>query len=193
MDHEYHSMDFLELWKEKIFLGQEFLTWLWLCSEIDNKFSTDEHPMIEVWFENSLKLESGHGPSKKSVTCQNSDSENGTEWAEAFTAVMKNKKVINARLRIRNEEFEWALTLPSDTLSPKSIKLISGGDIKQEEDTKLSLTGSLLDRITFFLELSNIIEDLLGLFLEIRLSPEWESEEIPRLRGWIARLSQENN
>ena len=27
---------FLDLWREKIFLGREFLTWLWIVSEIES-------------------------------------------------------------------------------------------------------------------------------------------------------------
>jgi recombination associated protein RdgC len=184
-------IDFFELWQEKMFLGEEFLTWLWLCSEVDNKFATDDHNEVEVWFENSLKLESGQGPSKKSVTCQNSDKENGSDWSEAFTAIMRDKRVINARLRIRNEEREWALTLPSDTLNPKSIKIVSGGDFKSDDGGQVGQAGALLDRVTFFLDLSSIIESLLGNFLELRLSPEWESEELPRLRGWVTRWARE--
>jgi hypothetical protein len=192
MDAEKH-IDFLELWKEKIFLGQEFLTWLWLNSEVDSSFPLDEANVIDIWFENTLRLESGQGPSKKTVTCQNTDKENGSQWAEAFTAIKKNKQVINAKLRVRSEEREWSLVLPSDTLSPKSIKIISGGDFKQKDEGQLSLIGSLLDRVTFYIELSNILESLLGRFLELRLSPKWNDEELPRLRGWINRWAEEDN
>ncbi|MDR2368451.1 MAG: hypothetical protein LBF58_10170 [Deltaproteobacteria bacterium] len=191
MAQEKH-VDFFELWQEKIFLGEEFLTWLWLSSEVDNKFTTEDGTEFEVWFENSLKLESGQGPSKKSVTCQNSDKENGAEWAEAFTAVMRNKKVINARLRVRNEEREWSLTLPSDTLNPKSVKLLAGADFREEDDGQVSQVGALLDRVAYFVELSTIVESLLGIFLQLRLSPEWQSEELPRLKGWVARWTREN-
>jgi recombination associated protein RdgC len=190
MAQERH-VDFLELWQEKMFLGQEFLTWLWLSSEVDNKFAVPGGTEIEVWFENSIRLEIGQGQSRKSVTCQSSGQEDGSGWAEAFTAVWRNKKVSNARLRIRSDEREWALTLPSDTLSPKSVKLLAGADFKQAESGKAALAGALLDRTTFLVELANLLENLLGLFLGLRLSQAWETEELPRLKGWVARWAQE--
>ncbi|MDR2301256.1 MAG: hypothetical protein LBF38_04370 [Deltaproteobacteria bacterium] len=180
-------VDYVQLWQEKIFLGEEFLTWLWLCSEVDNNFVTQKGDNYEVWFENSLRLESGQGPTKRSVTCQNSNKDGSFEWAEAFTAVKMNKKVINARLRVRFEEREWSLTLPSDTLSPKSIKLLAGVDFKDENDAMATQAGTLIDRVVYFMELTQIIETLLGMFLKIRLSPDWAKEELPRLKGWISR------
>jgi recombination associated protein RdgC len=180
-------IDFFELWQDKMFLGQEFLTWLWLCSEIDNKFAYDDQNRVEVWFENSLRLERGQGPSKKTVTCQSSDKENGAEWAEAFTAITKDKKVMTGRLRIRVEEREWVMSLPADTLSPKSLKMVSGADFDKKEDGQLSQVGALLDRVSYFIDLCGVIEYLLGRFFALRLSPEWESEELPRLRSWVAR------
>ena len=185
------TIDFFELWQEKMFLGEEFLTWLWLCSEIDNGFAADGGPQVEIWFENSLKLQSGQGPSKKSVTCQNAGKENGSEWPEAFTAVMRNKKVINGRLRIKSEEREWSLGLPADTLCHKSAKLVAGAEFKDDDDGKLTKVGALLDRVVYFTELTNTIETLLGMFLKLRLSPEWASEELPRLRAWVARWTRE--
>jgi recombination associated protein RdgC len=184
-------VDFFELWQEKIFLGEEFLTWLWLSSEVDNNFEAEDGTTFEVWFEKSLKLESGKGPTKKSITCQNAGNDSGSEWAEAFTAIMKNKTVINASIRVRSEEREWALTLPSDTLNPKSIKLMSGADIKDDDDNKITKSGTLLDRVAYFVELNKIIESLLTIFLKIRLSPEWITDELPRLRGWVTRWSKE--
>ncbi|MDR2386211.1 MAG: hypothetical protein LBE80_01330 [Deltaproteobacteria bacterium] len=180
-------VDYLQLWQEKMFLGEEFLTWLWLCSEVDNNFETQKGDNYEVWFENSLRLESGQGPTKKSVTCQNSNKDGSSEWAEAFTAVKMNKKVINARIRIRFEEREWALTLPSDTLCPKSVKLLGGADFKDENEATATQAGALIDRMVFFVELTQILEALLDMFLKIRLSDQWTKEELPRLKGWITR------
>jgi recombination associated protein RdgC len=185
-------IDFYELWQEKIFLGEEFLTWLWLRSEMGDPFATDDGTALGIRFENSLRLGIGQGPGKKSVTCQDSARDITPEWPEAFTAVARNKKVKSGRLRIKSGEREWSLTLPHDTLGPKSVKLMAGADFRDEDDGQTTQAGALLDRMVFFIELSGIIESLLGAFLRLRLSPEWESEELPRLRAWVSGWARDD-
>ena len=187
------NRDFLDLWQETIFIGQEFLTWLWLASEVDNTFELKGGLSVEVWFENSLRLESGQGDSRRQLTCQTAKETASHEWAEAFMAVMLAKKVNSGRLRIKTDEREWSMTLPADTLAPKSIKLPAVPEPPPGESGQgiLAQAGQFLDRVSLLSELAGIVEALLAHFLEIRLSPKWKEEELPRLRGWLLRWDQE--
>ncbi|MDR0881839.1 MAG: hypothetical protein LBP55_04785 [Candidatus Adiutrix sp.] len=175
---------FLDLWQDKLFLGQEFLSWLWITSEINgnllNLKGKDCPPAVELWFESRLTLEAGEGNDRKSVTCQAP----GAEWAEAHTALKRGKKMVKGRLKIRNEEKEWGLTLAADTLTPQSVKLprtFAAGE--EEDDTE---AGRFLERAALLKELLAIVESLFRQFLEVRLSPEWERAELPRLNRWLA-------
>ena len=183
--------DFLDLWQDTLFIGQEFLTWLWLASEVDNRFELKDGLSVEVWFENSLRLESGHGDTRRQLTCQTAKETSSHEWAEAFMAVMLAKKVNSGRVRIKTEEREWSMTIPADTLSPKSIKMPPAPDPADASDPSTALAGQFLDRVALLSELTGIVEALLAHFLELRLSPRWTGEELPRLRGWLVKCDQE--
>ncbi len=179
---------FLDLWREKLFLGQEFLTWLWITSEINGNLLNLKPapggavpPAIELWFESRLTLEAGEGADKKSVTCQTP----GAEWAEAHTALRRGKKLTRGRMKIRTEEKEWGLGLSADTLTPQGVKFpktFAAGE-EEEDDTEI---GRFLERVALFNELSAIVEALYRQFLEVRLSPAWEQSERPRLNRWLA-------
>jgi hypothetical protein len=188
------EIDFLDLWQSKLFLGMEFLTWLWVRSEVDNEFTLLGGDTVTVWFEGSLKLEKDYGETKQSLTFQHPNQPIDHEWTEAFAAVMRRKQVVNAKIHIRSEENEWSLNLPADTLNPKAVKMVAGANFKEEQgEGLLALTGTLLDRATLLVELNDLVESLLGLFLDMRFSPEWESEELPRLRKWVRQWVREGN
>lgn len=182
---------FLDLWEQKYFLGPDFLTWLWINSEINGNLlnlkpvkASSQPPetfpeAVELWFESRLTLESGGGGEKKSVTCQTP----GTEWAEAHTALRQGKKLTRGRLRIRTEEKEWGLSLSADTLTPQGVKFpktFSPGE--EAEDGEV---GRFMERVALLNELTGILESLFRQFLELRLSADWESAELPRLNRWL--------
>lgn len=183
---------FLDLWQEKYFLGQEFLTWLWIESEINGNLlnikaidgapiARDAFPTaVELWFENRLTLESGEGGEKKSVTCQTP----GAEWAEAHSALRHGKKLTRGRLKIRSEEKEWALTLIADTLTPQAVKFPKTFTEGEEEDD--SDIGRFMERVALLNELTAIVNSLYSQFLALRLSPAWDKESLPRLNKWLA-------
>lgn len=172
---------FLDLWKEKIFLGQEFLTWLWIVSEINgNLLNIKPQGAIELWFENRMVLESGEGGDRKSVACQDPSA----QWAEAHTALRRAKKLTKARLKVRTEEKEWGLSLAADTLAPQGVKFpqtFASGE--EEEDSEI---GKFMERVALLNELMAIVESLFKEFLEIRLTGDWEERELPRLNKWLA-------
>ncbi len=182
-DNQLEPAAFLDLWQEKLFLGQEFLTWLWMNSEIcGNYLSLGERGAVELWFESRLSLESGEGADKKSVTCQNP----GAEWSEAYTALRRSKKLARGRLKIRVEEKEWSLTLSADSLAPQGVsfpKTFTHGEDEEDE----SLIGRFMERVALLNELNAIIEALFGQFLQLRLSSAWSEKVLPELNKWLAQ------
>lgn len=183
---------FLDLWQEKYFLGPEFLTWLWIESEINGNLLNLKPlensglprdsfpPAVELWFESRLTLESGEGGEKKSVTCQTP----GAEWAEAHSALRHGKKLTRGRLKIRTEAKEWGLTLIADTLTPQGVKFPKTFTEGEEEDD--SEIGRFMERVALFNELTAIVQSLYLQFLELRLSPQWDKKTLPRLNKWLA-------
>ncbi|MDR3155454.1 MAG: hypothetical protein LBW85_14605 [Deltaproteobacteria bacterium] len=179
------GIDFLDLWNDKMFLGEEFLTWLYLASESGG--GTVKLPgshSVELFFESSLKLVSGQGPSKRSVSITTPEEPSDPDWDEAYAALGNRKKVARGTLRIKSGAHVWRLSLPSDSVSPQAIKLTAVKDSAESDDQ--GRAGMFLDRVGLVSELLNILESLFAAFLKIRLSPSWETEELPRLEKHIA-------
>ncbi|UQZ89119.1 hypothetical protein C4J81_07875 [Deltaproteobacteria bacterium Smac51] len=173
---------FLDMWQEKYFLGQEFLTWLWITSEINGNYLVIQpQGSVEVWFESRLQLESGEGGDKKSVTCQNP----GAEWSEAYTALRRSKKLTRGRLKVRSEEKEWSLSLAADSLTPQGVKFPKTFTHGEDEEDD-SLTGRFMERVALLNELNGIIEALFKQFLELRLSAAWSEKILPDLNRWLS-------
>lgn len=169
---------FLDLWREKIFLGREFLTWLWIVSEIESHLlNLKPQGAVELWFENRLTLESGEGSGRKVVICQDPEA----KWAEALTAVREGKKIARGRLKIRVAEKEWSLTLNADTLAPQAVKFPPS-----PEDGEQDGPGLFLERAALLAELIGLIESLCRRFLELRLTEAWAAAELPRLNKWLS-------
>jgi recombination associated protein RdgC len=171
---------FLDLWQDKMFLGQEFLTWLWLASEIESRFPGPGGSEVEVRFEKKLTLEMGQGQTRSQVVCQNPD----RDWTEAFVALGLDKKVVKGSLTIRTTAYELAFNLPADTLAPQSVKVTMGAAFT-EDDEPLSQAGKFLNQVALIASLRTILDHLFKDFLKTRLSSEWTTKELPRLRRFL--------
>jgi len=172
---------FLDLWREKVFLGREFLTWLWITSEINgNLLNLEPQGEVELWFENRLTLESGEGAGLAAVICRDPEA----KWAEAFAAIREGKQITRGRLRILTEDKEWGLTLNADTLTPQAVRFPKS--LVEAEDQAADL---FLERTALLRELVALIETLCRRFLELRLTDAWAVEELPRLNKWLAERS----
>jgi recombination associated protein RdgC len=178
--------DFMELWNEKLFLGQEFLTWLWLVTEENSRTMTlPGGREIEVWFENQLQLTLGNGQNKRSVSIVTPEEPSELDWNEAYAAVKQHKKVTKGTLRIKTDVTDWRLTLPHDTLTPQGVKVTTVKD-PGEDNEDLGKIGIYLDKLASTAELISILEAMFTSFINLRLSPEWETVELQRLQDFLS-------
>ncbi|MDR2340495.1 MAG: hypothetical protein LBF40_10270 [Deltaproteobacteria bacterium] len=176
--------DFFELWQGKLFLGQEFLTWLWLRTEGDGRtMRLPNGHEVEVWFENQLQLSLGSGQTKRSVSITTTEEPADGDWMEAYTALAQHKKVSKGTLRVRTGPSEWRFTLSHDTLIPQGIRLSTKS--APEDTEELGKEGRVLERLSSTAELLNILEGLFKVFIRLRVSPEWDKKELPRLQGFL--------
>ena len=173
-------MDLADLMKEKQFIGQEFLTWVWFISDLNSGLvELPGFGAVEIWFEQRMMLESGSGDMRQAVVCSGRE----LDLAEALTALREGKKVSQVRLRIGFEEREWHLTLKDQGLELTGVKPPKTFDPDEEEPE--SDAGKLLERVALLQELIRILDALYARFLTARLTDRWENEEIPRLRKWL--------
>jgi hypothetical protein len=173
------NVDFLELWQKKMFLGQEFLTWLFLASEIDRSFPAPAGPPIEMRFESQIVLESGSPPELSQVVCKTPE----RDWTEAFVALGTDKKIVRAKITILAMDFQCVLSLSSDTLGPQNVKLERGQDYGAEG--RQSPIGRFLGNASLLAEITSILDFTYRNFLVLRLSSDWEATELPRLKAFL--------
>lgn len=179
-------MDLVDIIEEKRFLGQEFLTWLWYKS--DERGGTVYLPEagadITLVFEKHMLLEFGEGEAHEKLICRGLQ----TELKEARTGLAMGKKLEQARIQIVRDEHEWHLTLKGSLMEFQSVRIPKTMTTSEESDDPEAIEGRLLEHIGLYEIAVRTIDDLLRMFLKIRISPDW-NEEITKLSSWVNKAS----
>lgn len=181
-------MDLLDQMHRTAFLGAEFLTWLWYRSEQqEGVFTLDEKLLgaeessssFEVWFDDKLIVGS------HLVDAQENHFKGGhpTSSLEARTALRLGKLATEAKLRIVRGTQEWTLAFKAANFSLGGVKVPAV--LSKEDDEKF------YERMFLLEQLDQMVRGLYNQFLQIRLSPGWESAELPGIHQWIAGMDDE--
>jgi len=162
--------------KQTEFLGREFLTWLWYQSETrEGVFDLGDLGTVEVWFEGKMTLESGGEERGDRVTCSGS-----TRLREARFALTKGKQVMQAAVRLLKGNDEWAFSLDAAWLNLSSLKTP-----RVMQDAREDPDGLFYERMFLLEQPIEVVNALFARFVVLRVSPEWQSDELPALEEWI--------
>jgi hypothetical protein len=174
-------MDFLDILREKAFLGREFLTWLWFKSEqTGGSIEIDGGKVIEVVFHDRMTLDLTDVDTPQIVTIKGEFS----ELREGLAAIREGKKIEEAKISIKNSENEFSMIIKGSWFSfgslrtPKTAPLEDEGD----EDTE----GAFLEKMGLMEEGMGLIDSLFEQFIKIRISDDWDVKEIPKIRKWAS-------
>jgi hypothetical protein len=162
-------------------LGREFLTWLWFKSE--ERGGAVQIPGmgdVEVSFARRLALESGGGEYSESIVCQGFHA----GLKEGKAAILEGKKAKEARIQIGAGPEKFEFTLKADSFQFQSLRLPSGFTEGEEEEDR---EGRVLERVYLVEKAVKATDQLFSTFLKRRLSPQWSSEEIPRVKKWLTK------
>jgi len=174
-------MDLVDIIAEKRFLGQEFLTWLWFKSEIrGGAIDLPGIGDISVVFEKHMLLEYGEGEFHEKIICQGLQA----ELNEARTGLRMGKKLEQARIVLGRGEYEWLMTLKASVFDFKSVKTPKTMATKEESDEPAAVEARLLEKIGLYEQALQLIDELFRLYLNLRLSAEWE-RELTLIREWV--------
>lgn len=174
-------MDLVDLIQEKRFLGQEFLAWLWFKSE--ERGGSIELPGtgdVLVVFEKHMLLEFGEGEASEKVICRGLQ----TELKEARAGLLMGKKPEQARIRLARGDYEFNVTLTASTMEFRNARLPKTVGESDEGDDSESLEGRILERISLFEQLLELVNDLFRLYIAVRASDKW-GDELVRIRKWV--------
>lgn len=161
-----------------IFWGREFLTWLWFKSEERNGivYIPDKYE-VELVFLQRLVLASGDGEYSETVVCQGLHS----DMKEAREGLRLGKKIKEARLRLTNDATKWEFTFKADYFQYQSLKLPTTMDSEEEPDRE----GQNMERLHLIETAIETMDILFASFYQLRLSPQWENEELFRMEKWL--------
>jgi recombination associated protein RdgC len=161
------------------FLGREFLTWLWFKSEERNgRITIPGKDDVDVHFLRRVVLESGAGEYSETVVCQGLHA----DLREGKAALREGKRVREARIELKRDSHDWEFTFKADPFHFQSMRLpASAGEDEEAADRE----GRILERIYTIEAAMKTMDELFDFFLRRRLSAEWVSEEIPKLKKWL--------
>lgn len=179
-------MDFLDILQEKAFLGREFLTWLWFTSErTGGRIEVPGRRTIEVIFLDRMVLNLADAESPQSVAIRGEQS----ELREGLAALREGKKIEEARFSFRSGDDEFSVNLKATWFLHGSLRtpaILPGSESDEEEGPE----GRFLEKAALVEEAMDLIDELFGYFLDLRVSPLWEDAELSALRAWVTSGSQ---
>mgnify|MGYP000990085039 FL=1 len=175
-------MDFLDILREKAFLGREFLTWLWFKSDqTGGVIEIPSRKAMQVVFLDRMTLDLTDVETPQTVSLKGEYS----ELREGLAALREGKKIEEARISFKADENEFTVVLKGTWFSYGSFKTppILPPD---ERDSDMEAEGNFLEKISLVEEGMGIIDDLFEYFVKLRVSEAWELVEVPAIRKWAA-------
>jgi hypothetical protein len=180
-------MDILDKIEKTEIIGKDFLAWLWFKSETQKGvFDLGDDLHAEIIIDGKMTLETDE--IQDSVTCSCAS----PLMKEARFALMENKKITKAAIKLTiNEEDEFFFRLDSRWMNFRLFKTP-----KVIQDLKDDPEGFFYEKTGLVERAVAIMDSVFLNFIKIRVSPEWESSELPALIKWIrsgnSRLQDES-
>lgn len=173
--------DLERLTESKVFIGREFLTWLWFAIERDQGLLTinvlGRNVNVECWIDDFMQFSSSE------TRREESHLKGGKPAAspEAGMALATGKMLRQIRLGIRSfTGDEYFVGLRSDDLSPRNLALP-----KSEE--KLSGVPALEFRMSKTRDFFQLFDGLFSRFMQERSQTTWQDLGLEEVRDWIRR------
>ncbi len=173
-------MDFLDILREKAFLGREFLTWLWFkADQTGGSIETQDGKAVEVFFLDRMTLDLLDTETPQTVTLKGEQS----ELREGLAALREGKKIEEARVSLRTGENDFTMTIKGTWFSFGGFKtppILPSSESPEDEDPE----GAFLEKVYLVEEGMDLVDALFSKFLKLRLSSDWDLE-LAQLRRWI--------
>ena len=162
------------------FLGEEFLTWLWYRLETEGgEFSLSGGRSAGLSFDDYVCF----APVDGDETMQTLKAGTPTRSAEAATGLRSGRRLQEAKLILAMGELQWGFVLQGPTFQLRSIKL-------PDDDPEAADAGERSrERAANFVLVHELIHEIYGQFLRLRLRPGYLSEEAEQQANWIRSRS----
>jgi len=165
-------------------LGQEFLTWLWFCSESrPGSFTDAKGRPFSVVLNQRVVVQGGDGDTRETTSVSGGATDGAhLPLREARLGLMTGKKVTRALLSLEQDGLSWQMVSKADDFSINAYKTPKLASDDDEDPDAL------------FMEKMFVIEQGLALFdvlykafLEVRIVPAAWAQETREIGVWMAR------
>ncbi|MGC8658616.1 MAG: hypothetical protein ACP5U1_06030 [Desulfomonilaceae bacterium] len=174
-------MDFLDILKEKAFLGREFLTWLWFKAELTGgAIELPDGKIIEVIFNDRMTLDLTDVDTPQTVSIKGEFS----GLREGLAAIREGKKIEEARITVKTAENEYSMLLKGTWLSFGSLRTPRTAPLEEGENEDGE--AAFLEKISLIEEGVGLVDSLFAYFISTRLADDWETREISKIRKWAS-------
>ena len=174
-------LDIATAYNKYIFLGNEFLTWIWFLIEKDQDIAaimaSQEAVSLEIG--NSIVLENNLGDKSKEKISIKGDKA-GLE--EGTTALKKGAFVTEINLICKmGEEEEYKFTIKGESFNITGLKTPTTQTTKSEDE----LEGMVLEKAYLLLKVTGVIDTLFLKYIEQRVSDDWKTKGLQDINNWI--------
>lgn len=157
----------------KTFLGREFLTWLLFRAEAGDPVVQVDGEDVVVGYTGRITLRGLHSDvvemSARGSLAPYSD--------QVKHSLDRGLLVHAARLQLRRGERTWEVGLDAEFLDVRAAKLPAL--LSEEEDDKVA------ERLYLVEQLSQMVDALLGTFMQVRTMRTWSKQVVPAMKAWM--------
>lgn len=160
------------------FLGEEFLTWLWYRLETEGgEFDLGDGRVVGVAIDDFLLF----APSDEDETEQTLRKGAPTRTAEAAASLRRGRRVRRARCVFALGDQQWSLTIDGPTLGLTGVRL-------PEDPEEAETPGDRSrERAANFLLIRELVQQVYGEFLRVRLRADYLATDGERQAQWMAQ------
>ena len=162
------------------FLGDEFLTWIWFQMETDDQqalFRSVDADLIGLEIGNRMVLENRRNDALERITIKGEEA----NLDEGRLSLQKGALVSEISLNFRSAEYLWQFSLKGESLNVSNFKTPKIALPESPED----LEGYVLEKAYLYDKILQFLEKIYSLFLKERLSPQWQSMVVPKVKNWM--------
>lgn len=171
-------LDIAVAYNRYIFVGQEYLTWLWFVSETNPDLLSSIHPEItDFRLGNRIVLENRYGDDRIETLTIKGDTA-GLE--EGKVALVKGAVVTEMQLVLLSNEHEWKFLIKGENTGLFNLKTPDTAGVKDEEE----LEGAVLEKILLIEKCHEMMDAVFTYFTKERVSEDWKSV-LQNMRNWM--------
>lgn len=171
-------LDISVAYNRYIFVGQEFLTWLWFLSETNPDFLSSIHREItDFRIGNRIVLENRYGDDRIETLTIKGDTA-GLE--EGKVALLKGAIVTEMQIILISGEYEWKFLIKGENTGLFNLKTPDASGVQNKEE----LEGAVIEKIFLIQKCHEMMDEVFTVFLKKRISDEWKTD-IKKINEWV--------